>query len=204
MRAQRRALPNVLSVLERLDTRVVPASIGPTLMGATALFGSLSPGPLPDRLSGGIQVQTVFPGGVSVSPGIGQFLGSLGIQFEQGSPPVVQGPSFGGTPRQAFNPGGVGPGHVVRPLGTALFQVNVPPALPGTGTGASVMALGGGFGSVRDHALGRQPVVVGLQGPGIGMFTSNLAIRFLQGSAGLIQPFNAVPGVGLTVGFAIV
>jgi hypothetical protein len=119
---------------------------------------------------------------------IEQFLPGLGIQFRQNSLRLVPDPHLiRGTKAQTF---------------AANVQANAPRGLSGTGTGAFVMPLGFGFNPALDHALGREPVVVGLSGPGIGLFTSDLAIQFRQGSAQASPPFNAVPGAGATFGIA--
>ena len=162
MRALRRVLPRMIPVLEGLDARVVPASIGSPFGGATALIGSLSPRFLPPP----------FGNGALVHP---------------------------------FNPGGFGAWPMLRPIkGLASVSVNAAPAQSSIGTGVPVTTPGVGLNLLQDHALGRQPVVVGLQGPGIGQFANAMAIQFLQGSAGLITPFNAVPGAGATFGIAFV
>jgi type II secretory pathway component GspD/PulD (secretin) len=61
------------------------------------------------------------------------------------------------------------------------------------------------FNPIRDHALpATEPVVVGRQSNGgIGNFTPNLQIPFLQGSADSITPFNALAtNTGATFGIA--
>jgi hypothetical protein len=119
---------------------------------------------------------------------IEQFLPRLGFEFRPGSLRLVPDPhDIRGTKAQTF---------------AANVPVNVPRSLFGTGTGAFGMPLGFGFNPALDPALGREPVVVGLRGPGIGLFTSDLAIQFRQGSAQASQPFNAVPGAGATFGIA--
>ena len=153
MRALHRASPKVIPVLESLDTRVVPASIGLPRVGASSLVESLLTRLVPAR-----------PGS--------------------------------GAPGQRFNPGDL--------LGAVSGLGNVPPARLSTGTGVPARAPSVGLNPTRDHALGRQPVVVGLQGPGIGLFTNSLAIQFRQGSAAASRPFNAVPGAGATFGIAFV
>ena len=136
----------------------------------------------------------------SMTPGIEQSLSTLGIPFQQVSPRLVPGPLSSGTQWQTSTFGSHSSGPVVSPPGAANFGVNVPRARSSTGTGTSGMTPDVRFNPALAHALGRQPVVVGLRGP--GMFTSNLAIQFRQGSAELIQPFNAVPGAGATFGIA--
>ena len=54
-----------------------------------------------------------------------------------------------------------------------------------------------------DNSLGRRtPLVVGTAAPGIKNFTSDLGIPFTQGSATQIQPFNAIPTAGATLGIS--
>jgi type II secretory pathway component GspD/PulD (secretin) len=56
---------------------------------------------------------------------------------------------------------------------------------------------------IRDHALpSRLPVVVGTQGGGLYNFSPNLQIPFVNTSAALIAPSNAIPGAGATFGLA--
>jgi type II secretory pathway component GspD/PulD (secretin) len=55
---------------------------------------------------------------------------------------------------------------------------------------------------VRDYSLGSKVVTVGTQGGGLANFTNNLGIPFVQNSASLIAPSNAVPGAGATFGIA--
>jgi hypothetical protein len=151
---------------------------------------------------------------IQAQTGIGAFLGGLGIPFQPGAPQFVSGPFFGGTPGQFFGSGGLGPGPMfmtgpsVAPgfggnVPTASFGGNVPGSSFGLGSGGRGMTSPFRFNPIRDFALGGQTVVVGLQGPGIGNFTSDLSIQFRQHSAQAIRPFNAVPGAETTFGFAI-
>jgi type II secretory pathway component GspD/PulD (secretin) len=55
---------------------------------------------------------------------------------------------------------------------------------------------------IRDHTIGRAPLVVGLQSGGIGNFSPNLQIPFVQNSASAITPFNAL-ATGTTATFGI-
>ena len=54
-----------------------------------------------------------------------------------------------------------------------------------------------------DHSLGRRtPIVVGTKAGGVGNFTGDLGIPFIQGGATQIQPFNAIPTAGATLGIS--
>ena len=114
----------------------------------------------------------------SIEPAVQQILSSLRLQLQSESlltsSPCRLAP-VSGAPGLTF--------QSRRPPGVRGGLGNVPPARLSTGTGASVMTPSVALNPPRDHALGRQPVVVGLQGPGIGLFTNNLAIQFRQGSA---------------------
>jgi hypothetical protein len=142
---------------------------------------------------------------IQLQSGVGGFLTSLGIPFQPSTPSFVSGPSFGGTPEQFFGSGGLGPGlsFVPGPSAGAGFGGNAPGASFGNGSGGLGMTSPFRFNPVRDFSSNGQTAVVGLQGPGIGNFTSDLSIQFRQHSAEAIRPFNAVPGAETTFGFAI-
>jgi type II secretory pathway component GspD/PulD (secretin) len=82
----------------------------------------------------------------------------------------------------------------------------------GGGVGGNIGGGGGGsstgpllFNPIRDHALGSGVTTVGrTANGGIGNFTPDLQIPFLQGSADQITPFNALSGAnpGATFGIA--
>ena len=87
----------------------------------------------------------------------------------------------------------------------------------GGGLGGGGGGLGGGGGGgggggqspaylvnpFRDHSIGnRAPLVVGTDGNGIGSFTPNLGIPFIQGPASLTAPFNAVQNAGASFGIS--
>ena len=59
---------------------------------------------------------------------------------------------------------------------------------------------------IRDYTnyypSGKSPLTVGLAAGGIGNFSPTLQIPFVQNSASLIAPSNAVPGAGATFGIA--
>lgn len=70
----------------------------------------------------------------------------------------------------------------------------------GTGTASTNPYL---LNPIRDHTIGRAPLVVGLQSGGIGNFTPNLQIPFIQNSASAITPFNALAsGTSATFGIS--
>jgi type II secretory pathway component GspD/PulD (secretin) len=84
-------------------------------------------------------------------------------------------------------------------------------AAGGGGTGTAGGTAGGtgstGVGYIvnpfLDNSLGaRTPVIVGTSSGGIGNYTNNLGIPFTQQSAQNIAPFNAITGVGATLGIS--
>ncbi|MDX2038576.1 MAG: type II secretory pathway, component PulD, partial [Isosphaeraceae bacterium] len=87
--------------------------------------------------------------------------------------------------------------------------------LGGGGLGGGGLGGGGGGGGgtaspptylvnpFREYTYGnRTPLVVGNDGGGLGSFTPNLAIPFIQGAASQVQPFNTVAGAGGTFGIS--
>jgi hypothetical protein len=174
MRTRRRTLSRMIPALESLDARVTPAFVG---SGVGQFLSNL-----------GTQLQQS-----SANSGVGQFLSNLGTQLQPMSPQPVRGAPFSGPQGQTSASGNLG-----------LGRGNGPPGQSSTGPGAVGTTGNVILNPARDHALGREPVIVGLQAPGIGMFTSNLAIQFLQNSAQATRPFNEVPGAGASFGFAFV
>ena len=92
------------------------------------------------------------------------------------------------------------------------FATINPAALPGGSGGGG----GGGGGTtaaqpylinpIRDHAYGRQPLVVGMGGPTTDInaptFNPNLMIPFVQNTFDAVAPFNATTGVNSSFGIA--
>jgi type II secretory pathway component GspD/PulD (secretin) len=90
------------------------------------------------------------------------------------------------------------------------FAIPNPAAVPGTtgggataGTAAVAPYL---INPIRDHAYGREPVVVGMNGPTNDVttpaFAPNLGIPFQQNTIDAITPFNAVTNVTSNFGIA--
>ena len=89
------------------------------------------------------------------------------------------------------------------------FATINPAALPnggGGGTGGTTAVAPYLINPIRDHAYGRQPMVVGMGGPTTDInsptFNPNLMIPFVQNTFDAVAPFNATTGVNSSFGLA--